>query len=89
MTITEIREKIKELIQPYSGGLEITDESKLVNDLGMDSLDMIETLCNLEREFDIVISDEEAEKIATFEQLAATVERLISHITGTGERIKN
>lgn len=89
MTTQEISEKVKELIQPYTAGFEITDNSELEADLGMDSLDMIETICNLERDFDIVITDDEAQKIKTFGQLTAMTERLVNDKTGTGSRLKN
>ncbi|MFO8049009.1 MAG: acyl carrier protein [Desulfosudaceae bacterium] len=40
-------------------------ESRFVNDLGADSLDIVELLMKLEDEFDLEISDEEAEQITT------------------------
>ena len=43
----------------------ITLESKIVNDLGADSLDVIELIMKIESKFDIQISDEEAEKFIT------------------------
>lgn len=44
---------------------EITLESSFVDDLGADSLDVVELIMGLETEFDIEIPDEEAEKIST------------------------
>lgn len=44
---------------------EITMESGFVDDLGADSLDIVELIMALEEEFDIEIPDEDAEKIAT------------------------
>jgi acyl carrier protein len=44
---------------------EIKSESKFVEDLGADSLDVVELVMALEEKFDIEIPDEEAEKIAT------------------------
>ncbi|MFP4040265.1 MAG: acyl carrier protein [Desulfosudaceae bacterium] len=44
---------------------DIKPESRFVNDLGADSLDIVELLMKLEDEFDLEISDEEAEQITT------------------------
>lgn len=44
---------------------EIKLESSFVDDLGADSLDIVELIMALEEEFDLEIPDEEAEKIAT------------------------
>lgn len=44
---------------------EITMDSSFIDDLGADSLDIVELIMALEEEFDIEIPDEDAEKIAT------------------------
>lgn len=44
---------------------EITMESSFVNDLGADSLDIVEMIMGLEAEFDMEFPDEEAENIVT------------------------
>ena len=44
---------------------EIKEDSKFVEDLGADSLDVVELVMALEEEFDIEIPDEDAEKIQT------------------------
>jgi acyl carrier protein len=44
---------------------EITASTSFINDLGADSLDAAELVMELEEEFDIVIPDEDAEKIKT------------------------
>jgi len=46
----------------------IFNEASFINDLGADSLDTVELIMALEEEFDIEISDEEAEKINTIKQ---------------------
>ncbi len=43
----------------------VKEESKFVEDLGADSLDVVELVMALEEKFDIEIPDEDAEKIAT------------------------
>lgn len=44
---------------------EVKEESKFVEDLGADSLDVVELVMALEEKFDIEIPDTDAEKIAT------------------------
>lgn len=44
---------------------EVTPEASFTNDLGADSLDTVELIMEFEKEFDIAIPDEEAEKIQT------------------------
>jgi acyl carrier protein len=44
---------------------EVTSAASFVDDLGADSLDVVELVMGLEEEFDIEIPDEDAEKIAT------------------------
>ncbi len=60
-------EKIKELIaEKLDINIEqITDEAKFIDDLGADSLDVVELIMTLEDEFGIEITDEDAEKIQT------------------------
>ena len=60
-------DKIKEIIaDKLEISLEqVTEEAKFIDDLGADSLDVVELIMSLEDEFDIEISDEQAEKIVT------------------------
>jgi acyl carrier protein len=44
---------------------EITMESSFIDDLGADSLDLVELIMALEDEFDMEIPDEDAEKVST------------------------
>lgn len=44
---------------------DVTPEASFADDLGADSLDQVELIMAMEEEFDISISDEDAEKIAT------------------------
>ena len=44
---------------------EVVPKASLVDDLGADSLDLVELIMTMEEEFDIEISDEEAEKLIT------------------------
>ncbi|MHB8156019.1 MAG: acyl carrier protein [Desulfocucumaceae bacterium] len=60
-------EKVKAIITEQLGVEEadIKMESSFIEDLGADSLDIVELVMALEEEFDIVIPDEDAEKIRT------------------------
>ncbi|HEY5560187.1 MAG TPA: acyl carrier protein [Clostridiaceae bacterium] len=59
-------DKIKGIIAEQLGleADEITMESSFVDDLGADSLDIVELIMALEEEFDMEIPDEDAEKIS-------------------------
>ena len=58
-------EKVKEIIVEQLGVEEddVTLESSFIDDLGADSLDIVELIMALEEEFDLEIPDEDAEKI--------------------------
>jgi acyl carrier protein len=60
-------DKLKEILVDVLGVKEedIKPESKFVDDLGADSLDLVELIMSFEDKFSIEISDEEAEKIVT------------------------
>jgi acyl carrier protein len=60
-------EKIQEIIADQLGinPDDITPESSFIDDLGADSLDIVELLMAFSDEFDIEISDEDAEDIST------------------------
>ena len=62
-----VEEKVKEIIAEQLGVKkeEIKPESSFIDDLGADSLDKVEVVMALEKEFGIEIPDEEAEKITT------------------------
>jgi acyl carrier protein len=62
-----IFEKVQEKVAEQLGvdAEEVTMESSFIDDLGADSLDIVELLMALEEEFDIEIPDEEAEKLSS------------------------
>ena len=62
-----VEEKVKKIIaEKLSVDLEeVVPEASFVDDLGADSLDLVELIMSMEEEFDIDISDEDAEKMLT------------------------
>ena len=67
MTQEEIFEKVKEIIVGQLGVTDtsVTMEASFIDDLGADSLDIVELIMALEEEFDTEIPDSDAEKVVT------------------------
>lgn len=65
--MSEIAERVKSLVADKLSRdkSELTNEANFANDLGADSLDTVELIMEFEKEFGIVIPDEEANKIST------------------------
>jgi acyl carrier protein len=65
--MSEIKEKIVSIIVDKLGVEpgEVTNEASFTNDLGADSLDTVELIMEFEKEFNLAIPDDQAEKIAT------------------------
>lgn len=65
--VTDIEGKVKAIIADKLGvdKKEITPRASFMNDLGADSLDTVEFIMEFEKEFNLTIPDEEAEKIST------------------------
>ncbi len=65
--MSELADKVKAIVVDQLGVAEdgITPEASFSDDLGADSLDTVELIMEFEKEFDISIPDEDAEKIAT------------------------
>ena len=63
----EIFEKVKKIIMEQLSFAEdaVTKEASFIDDLGADSLDVVELIMALEEEFDMEIPDSDAEKIST------------------------
>ena len=62
-----IFQRVREIVAEQLGKdeEEVTMDSAFIEDLGADSLDIVELIMALEEEFDMEIPDEDAEKIAT------------------------
>ena len=55
----------------------VSANAKIVDDLGADSLDVVELLSQLEDEFGITIPDDEVENLVTVADVAAALEKLV------------
>ena len=66
-----VEDKVKKIIaEKLSVDVEgVVPTASFVDDLGADSLDLVELIMSMEEEFDIEISDEDAEKLATFQDV--------------------
>lgn len=78
MTRENIKEKIVGIIEDLGVGVEVTEESSLANDLGFDSLDVVELTINVEKEFKIDISDDEVSEVKTVKDVIDVVEKLLA-----------
>lgn len=65
--MASIDERVKQIVAEQLGVDEdqVTADASFMDDLGADSLDTVELVMALEEEFDVEISDEDAEKILT------------------------
>ena len=74
--MSDIASKVKAIIVDKLGvdENEVTPEASFTNDLGADSLDTVELIMELEKEFDIAIPDDQAEKISTVGEAIAYIE---------------
>ncbi|MDG4947047.1 acyl carrier protein [Weeksellaceae bacterium KMM 9713] len=68
--MSDITSRVKAIIVDKLGveESEVTTEASFTNDLGADSLDTVELIMEFEKEFDIQIPDDQAEKISTVGQ---------------------
>ncbi len=74
--MSDIASKVKAIIVDKLGvdESEVTNEASFTNDLGADSLDTVELIMEFEKEFDLAIPDDQAEKISTVGEAVAHIE---------------
>ena len=77
MTAEEVIAKLKEIVMDRLNVEEeqVKPEASFVEDLGADSLDIVELIMGIEEEFDIEISDEDAEKLTTVGEATDYIKR--------------
>ena len=76
MASEEITSRVKEIIVEQLGVAadEVVPEASFVEDLGADSLDIVELIMALEEEYQLEIPDEEAEKMQKVDDVTAYIE---------------
>ena len=74
-----VQDKVIELFAEQLGRQpeQIAPDADLVEDLGVDSLDMAELVMAIEEEFDIKIEDEEAPQFKTIDQVVSFIEKMV------------
>lgn len=78
--MSDIAEKIKSVIAEQLGirPEEVTESAKFTNDLGADSLDLVELILELEEKCSVAIPDEVAQKLTTVGEVIKCVEEKIA-----------
>ena len=77
--MSDVAAKVKAIIVDKLGidENEVTPEASFTNDLGADSLDTVELIMEFEKEFDLAIPDDQAEKISTVGEAIAHIEEML------------
>lgn len=72
----EVKEKVKQIIVEQLGvdEAQVTDGASFVDDLGADSLDIVELVMAFEESFELEIPDEDAEKITKVQDAVSYIE---------------
>ncbi|MGC8767300.1 MAG: acyl carrier protein [Brevinematia bacterium] len=78
--MADVFEKVKDLIVDQLGvdASKVTPEASFVEDLGADSIDIVELIMTLEEEFGVTISDEDAQNIRTVGDAVKFIEQHVS-----------
>jgi acyl carrier protein len=74
--MSAVQDKVVEIVcdQLTLDRSQVTPESSFLEDLGADSLDIVQLIMALEEEYHLEISDEEAEKIRTIQDIVDYIE---------------
>mgnify|MGYP001145058406 CR=1 FL=1 len=76
--MSDVLERVKAVVKEHLGvdDDKIKLEANFIDDLGADSLDLVELTMGFEQEFDLEIKDEQAEKIATVGDAVSMIEEV-------------
>lgn len=74
-SVEEITERVKGIVAEQLGAAadDVTAKASLIEDLGADSLDIVELVMALEEEYEMEIPDEDAEKIQTVQDIVTYI----------------
>lgn len=77
MADVTVKEKLRATVAKSIGAdlADVKDDSNFADDLGVDSLDVVELMMNVEEAFGMDIPDEDAEKLTTFQALVEYLEK--------------
>lgn len=83
MNSEEIKGAIRELIEEIGEDMDIesdkiTDEAKFIEDMGFDSMALLEVLATMEKKFGVSIPESEFPNITTINQCTSTVEKYLT-----------
>ncbi|MCA9494320.1 MAG: acyl carrier protein [Alphaproteobacteria bacterium] len=80
MSNDELVQKVKDIIAESLGvkKTEVVPTASFIDDLNADSLDIVELVMTIEKEFDIEIPDDEAEKIRTVQD---AIDYIVAHVS--------
>ena len=84
MATQDIAEGLREIMAARLGlpAEQLVPEARLVEDLGLDSLDAVELAISVERKFDIEVPEEELTKLKTVADMVALVESRVKQAPG-------
>lgn len=79
--MANIAEDVKAIIVEKLGvdASEVTETASFTNDLGADSLDIVELIMDFEKKFDVEIGDNDADKIATVGDAIKYIEEIVNN----------
>ena len=79
--MANIAEDVKAIIVEKLGvdASEVTETASFTNDLGADSLDIVELIMDFEKKFDVEIDDNDADKIATVGDAIKYIEQSVNN----------